>query len=190
MAGCLGRARVKVREGFALSPHRCKGDGPGSARHRLWGGQSRAGSVRAHAARTPLATHRVNAVLRSPSCNSHHLLHSHSQRPTGRRWGSWLIHQPLVHQLLLPSYSQGRPWWGGCGGREIFFYTVTATELTAASQSWGFPRSLRLPIGAGGEVPVWPPAAGQLSRGGGGSRGCPGPAGASLTQTSSTMPFW
>lgn len=190
MAGCLGRARVKVREGFASSPHRCKGDGPGSARHRLRGGQSRAGAVHAHAARTPPTPHGVNAVLHSPSCNSHHLLHSHSPRPTRRLWGSWLIHQPLVHQLLLPSYSRGRPWWGGRGGAGIFFYTATATELTAASQSWVFPWSLHLPISTGGEVPVWPPAAGQLSRGGGGGRGCPGPAGASLTQTSSAMPFW
>lgn len=56
----------------------------------------------------------------------------------------------------------GRAW----GGRRNIFYTATAAELTAASPSRVFPRSLHLPISAGGEVPVWPPAAGRLSRGG------------------------
>lgn len=54
----------------------------------------------------------------------------------------------------------------GMGGRRNIFHTATAAELTAASPSRVFPRSLHLPISAGGEVPVWPPAAGRLSRGG------------------------
>lgn len=46
------------------------------------------------------------------------------------------------------------------------FHTVTGTELTAASQSRVFPRSLHFPVSAGGEVPAWSPAAGWLSRAG------------------------
>lgn len=54
----------------------------------------------------------------------------------------------------------------GMVGRTNVFYTAIAAEPTAASQSWVFPQFLHLPISAGGEVPVWPPAAGQLSRDG------------------------
>lgn len=71
VAECLGRARVKVKKGFALSPHQCN---EGSTRHHIRGGRSRAGALCAHATRTPLTPHRVNMVLSLPSCKSHHLL--------------------------------------------------------------------------------------------------------------------
>lgn len=63
----------------------------------------------------------------------------------------------------------------GMSRRRNIFYTATASGLRAASHSRVFPRSLHFPISAGDEVPVWPPAAGRLSRGGGRRKGLPRP---------------
>lgn len=113
-------------------------------------------------------------------------------QPAGTR-GSWLIHQSrsirAVSYCCLHStqaehvrHGEGREW-----GDEVF----CALQLLP---SWQQPARAGIShdpftfssVGSASLAPgCWP-----ALKGWGGGRGCPGPAGASLTQTSSTVLFW
>lgn len=112
----------------------------------------------------------ANTVLRLPSCNSQHLLWRCSPCPATRPLG-WLLDPSLPAPLGQPAaaaFIQLRQTWQGGEGtwaEECSPY-CSCCQADSSSQSWAFPRFLHLPISAGGEVPAWPLAAAQLSRGG------------------------